>query len=174
MIDFKRRTGKLFTIRFLQPVTEDEFDRFDQEVTLSVRSSVGSFVFCTDLRAATIFTEALSERAIESMRRNSPRTTRVALLLPSESAILTLQFERIVRESGSPNRRAFRKAQEAVAWLEGELTAAEREDLVEFIGEWVPGAGIVAPGNRAPASSAAPASGSVASKPGVPSSGWKK
>jgi hypothetical protein len=139
MILWKKGVGRLFTIRFLSPVLDEEWDHFEREILEVVRTAPSQLIFCTDLRGATVFTDKVAERFIAAMRANSPKVNRAAVILPSDSPVLSLQFERIVREVGYASRRTFRSEREARVWLGEVLLPAEQESLLAFIAAWVPG-----------------------------------
>jgi hypothetical protein len=135
MITLHPKTGRFAGVRILSPVTEEEFASFVPQMAKWVHSAPGHVVFCHDLRGARLLTETMSSRVIESMRRDNPRLKRAGLLLPSSSAVMALQFERIIREAGNPARRTFRRAAEAQAWLGEVLRPPEQEGLAEFLAE---------------------------------------
>jgi hypothetical protein len=59
-------------------------------------------------------------------RKGNPHLERNAILLPAKGAAFHLKAERLVRESKSPDRRAFRLPQEMAAWLDEVLDDGER------------------------------------------------
>ena len=71
----------------------------------------------------------LAGRIMESMRRENPRIERTAMLLPAQSAVTALQFERIIREallddtSGEPPGAIKPVTQSAYAQRRMPLTA---------------------------------------------------
>ena len=136
MITLFPRAGRLAGVRLLSPVTDEEFDRFLNDVTKWVQSIQSQVIFCSDLRGAQVLTEAISARIIGSMRQDNPKLKRTALILPAHSAVLALQFERIIREAGNPARKTFRRAVDAQAWLSEVLRPAEQQSLAEFLSEW--------------------------------------
>jgi hypothetical protein len=169
MITFYPRVGRLAGVRVLSPVTEEEFNRFVPEVGRWVRSIPSRVVFCSDLRGARVLTEAISTRIIDSMRQDNPKLKCAALVLPSSSAVLALQFERIIREAGNPARRTFRRAADAQAWLAEALRPAEQVSLAEFLAEGDE-AEIDAVSGRPPVPSSEAAHRDRSSRAGPPSS----
>jgi len=168
MIQFKRRVGRLLTIRFLPPVTDEEFARFEAEIAEIARSAASQMIFCTDLRGGSVLTDKVADRIVASMRHVGPRVKRAALLLPSDSAVLSMQFERIVREAGNPARRTFRRVDEALAWLGEALLPDEREGLAAFIAEWTPRGSQPPPSGRRSSVPPAPAGSRSSSLPPMP------
>lgn len=133
MIVVSRRVGSLAIIRMSSPVTEGEIDAFLVDVRRVVSSIRGPVVFCSDIREAQVMSDPIADKVMASMRRENPRIVRAAILLPTQSAVLALQFERIIREAGNPARRSFRDAKQAVAWLSEVLNPAERKSLADYI-----------------------------------------
>lgn len=135
MIVVSLRTGRLAIVRVRSPVTEGEFDHFMVDMKKVVASVRGQLVFCSDVRAAQVLGDKIADKVMASMRRENPRVERTALLVPTKSAVLALQFERLIREAGNPARRAFRDAAQAAAWLNEVLTPAEQKSLAEYLAE---------------------------------------
>ena len=135
MIGVSHRSGPLVVIRVRSPVTMDELDAFAINTRKVVASIRGPVVFCSDLRGAQLMSDALVEKIMASMRRENPRVERSALLLPTKSAVLALQFERIIREVGNPRRRSFRDVSAAIDWLSEVLSPDEQKSLRAFVAE---------------------------------------
>jgi hypothetical protein len=135
MITLHPKAGRLAGVRIISPVTDEELIAFVPQMVKWVRSIVGQVVFCHDVRGTIVLTETISSRVIDLMRHDNPRLKRAALLLPTGSAVLALQFERIIREAGNPARRTFRRAAEAQEWLSEVLVPAEQEGLAQFLAE---------------------------------------
>ena len=74
-----------------------------------------------------------SERALEMLTRNNPRVERSAILTAENSPVAVLQFLRLVRASGHPQRRLFSETNEMTTWLAEVLSPAEGARLWEFL-----------------------------------------
>jgi hypothetical protein len=61
---------------------------------------------------------------------------RSAALAYSDSAVTVLQFLRLCRDSGNPNRRLFTESAPLITWLGEVLLEPERRRLVDFLAEY--------------------------------------
>jgi hypothetical protein len=109
-----------------------EFERALQRAVVDVP---GPTVFCTDVRSAQVLPEEVAGRIVSLMRRLNAQLLRTAILLPPLGATVGLQFDRIVREAGSPSRRTFRDSHRAAHWLAEILTRDEQAGLSTFLTE---------------------------------------
>lgn len=135
MLTATRKTGRLVTIRIGALVSEAELVGFERALQRAVLGVSGPAVFCTDVRSAQVLPEEVASRIVALMRRLNVRLLRTAILLPPLGATVGLQFERIIREAGSPSRRAFRDAHRASHWLAEVLTPDEQAGLSSFLTE---------------------------------------
>jgi hypothetical protein len=62
----------------------------------------------------------------------TPKVERAGFLI-SDGALAVLQVERVIRESNSSARRAFRERVELEAWLGEIMTPLEKLDLRQFL-----------------------------------------
>jgi len=69
------------------------------------------------------------------LAKGNPYLERSAILLPAEGAAFHLQAARLVRESKSADRRAFREPEEMAAWLDEVLDEGERAGVRAFLSE---------------------------------------
>jgi hypothetical protein len=67
------------------------------------------------------------------LRANSVRK-KTAILLSRARATFGLQLGRLTKQAGDPRRRTFTDAEEAIAWLEEDLTAIEKARIRAFLG----------------------------------------
>lgn len=134
MIRLSNPFGRLVTIRLLDPVTVEEYERFDIKVRHLVSLLPPNLVFCSDLRCAGLLPGAVAQRIPESMRRDQPWLRRAALLVQEESAVAALQFRRIIKgASSNPSRRSFTDPEAALRWLAEVLLPSEQAHLASFI-----------------------------------------
>jgi hypothetical protein len=91
-------------------------------------------ILCTDLRATQLFAPDVASQIIDLMRGDNPRVERNGVL-GNESALLTLQVQRLLIEAGSPGRRKiFTELPPLVTWLNEVLVPSERIRLLTFLG----------------------------------------
>ncbi len=137
MITVESHTGVLIELRFEGKPTLDDMARFTSQTAalvteLSARDARKA-VLCTDLRATNLFSPEVASKIINLMRGDNPRVERNAVL-GNESALLTLQVQRLLIEAGSPGRRRiFTDPAPLVAWLAEVLEEHERARLEAFL-----------------------------------------
>jgi hypothetical protein len=97
-------------------------------------------ILCIDLRGAAVLDPSSAKRVAEQMRSNARRVDagfstveRRAVLLPSDNAIVGLQFRRLQSEAPQSNYRAFLSSVELAQWLDEVLTPRERARLTAFL-----------------------------------------
>jgi hypothetical protein len=81
-----------------------------------------------DLRGAKVFPPETVHAYVSTMKAEQ-ELLRTGTLLP-ESALVALQINRMIREAGHPQRRAFSEAEELRHWL-GELLDEKERARVE-------------------------------------------
>jgi len=104
----------------------------------AVRSAIAGVkdkrpVICADYRSVAIFAPGVADIMVRIFTDIDARVERAAMLLPEKNATLTLQIERIVRETHDPNRRAFSAPLPLAHWLGDILVAAEKRRLGVFL-----------------------------------------
>jgi hypothetical protein len=92
-------------------------------------------VVVADWRHCPLLSDEASERARTRLRQGNLRVERSAALAFPDSAITVLQFLRLCRDSGNPNRRLFTDVDPMVGWLGEVLTRAEKQRLADFLRE---------------------------------------
>jgi hypothetical protein len=97
-------------------------------------------VVVTDWRFCPMMSSDASDRLLQRMTGNNPRTERSAALASRQSPVAVLQFLRLVRESGHPSRKMFfdPDASGLVDWLGQVLTSEETARLRQFLNERMP------------------------------------
>jgi hypothetical protein len=134
MYSIENRVGRLVEIRIESPVTEEELQRFHDMLAKACKPIKGQIASCTDLVGANVFLQPVAARWIEIIRQESPIVERNALLV-GEGAVFSMQVERIIRQAGFKNRKAFLVPAALVTWLAEILTARERTRLEQFLHE---------------------------------------
>jgi hypothetical protein len=129
--------GSLVELRFTGSATMEECLAFEAKLFASVGRIVKrgkKAIICTDLRACQVFRPEVSDRIVKLMQTDSPNIVRNAFL-GQDSALLYLQIQRFIFESGPlDRRRMFNNEAQLLAWL-GEVTSvAEQTRLRTFLG----------------------------------------
>lgn len=132
MYTIENRVGRLIELRVESPVTEEELAQFHDTLAKACKPVKGQIALCTDLVGATVFLQPVAARWIEIIRQESPIVERNAVLV-GEGAVFSMQVERIIRQAGFKNRRAFLAPAALTAWLGEILTTRERTRLDQFL-----------------------------------------
>lgn len=132
MYTIDNRVGRLVELRVESPVTEEELQQFHSTLAKVCKPIKGLVVICTDLVGATVFTQPVTQRWIEIIKQESPTVERNAVLV-GEGAVFSMQVERIIRQAGYKNRKAFLAPTALTAWLAEILAARERARLETYL-----------------------------------------
>jgi len=135
MYTIENRVGRLIELRVESPVTYEELLQFHDtlaKVYKPLRPQLA--LCCTDFAGATVFTQPVTKLWTSIIKQDSPIVERNAVLV-GEGAVFSMQVERIIRESGHQNRKAFLSSTELTAWLGELLTVRERTRLEAFLRE---------------------------------------
>jgi hypothetical protein len=125
--------GRLVTFRVMPPADDAKAEAAALALRAAVAAIRGPVVICSDVSQARTFSEQTVRQFIMLMKADNPKIERSAVLLDPTSATFALQIERMMREAGSPARRAFRDAQLLQEWLRPVLSAQEDEALRGFL-----------------------------------------
>jgi hypothetical protein len=134
MYTIDNRVGRFVELRVESPVTEDELLQFHDTLARVCKPIRGPIAICTDLAGATVFTQVVTQRWIEIIKQESPNVERNAVLV-GEGAVFSMQIERIIRQAGHKNRKAFLSPVALTAWLGEILTVRERTRLESYLHE---------------------------------------
>jgi hypothetical protein len=126
--------GRLVEVRVASPLSLAEVDNFRQEHQAAIRDLPDRYVGAVDLRRADVFPIEVAQKLIAMLSGMAPLVERTGFLI-GESAVFSLQIERILRNSASPQRKAFREPEQLKAFLGEVLTPLERSRLDAFLGE---------------------------------------
>lgn len=136
MYTIENRVGRFVELRVESPVTEEELAQFHETLAKVCKPIKGQIATCTDFTGATVFLQPVAARWIEIIKQDSPFVERNAVLV-GEGAVFSMQIERIIRQAGFKNRKAFLSQAPLIAWLGEILTARERARLAQFLQDGV-------------------------------------
>ena len=136
MYTIENRVGRFVELRVESPVTEEELSRFHDTLAKVCKPIKGQIATCTDFVGAKVFLQPVAARWIEIIKQDSPFVERNAVLV-GEGAVFSMQIERIIRQAGFKNRKAFLAPATLMAWLGEILTVRERTRLEHFLQEGV-------------------------------------
>jgi hypothetical protein len=135
MISVASQVGRLLEVRCTAPFTAADASQLfglihDWLDRLGQRS-----VTMADLRHVGVIDPVLVDQVGAFMRAENPRVERTAFVMAESGAMQQMQLERMLKQGGTPNRRLFRSAPDAEAWLAEVLTPAEQQRLHQFLQE---------------------------------------
>jgi len=118
------------------PLSVDEANRLFIETRTCVNSVVAAgrkVVIVCDLTQVNLFAPEVSDKLLQIMRGDTPQMERGAYWLSEALPMFSLQFQRMIREAGNPERRIFTRRLGLESWASERLTPYERERLHEFL-----------------------------------------
>jgi len=133
MLSVDVKVGRLLEIRLIAPVTLQDIEQGHQRlVQLFRRQAPLKLVGVGDLTRATVFAPDVASKALQVLKADNPTLERSGLLV-SDSAIFSLQMERLVAQAENPHRRCFHDPFELKAYLGNLLTHEEHARLAQFL-----------------------------------------
>ena len=131
------REGALIELRFVGSASMDQVVAFEAKLVTLVRRVVKEkkrpAVLCTDLRSCLVLRPEVSDRVVKLMQNDNPHVARNAFIGIS-SALLSLQVQRFISETGGQSRRRiFADESALVAWLSEVTTTREQARLRYFL-----------------------------------------
>jgi hypothetical protein len=130
----ENHAGRLIEAKLASPLSVEEVQQFVQKHIALMGKIPGKYIGAVNLLEAYVFPPAVAEGLSKLLSGATSHVERSAFLI-GESAIFGLQVERVIREANNPNRRAFRRGDELVAWLGEVMTPHERAQLERFVRE---------------------------------------
>ncbi len=134
MFSYVNTVGRLVEFRMATPITHSEIASFVETVNRVFARRPGKFVCASDFRGMNVLAPDVAERLLGVMKQTNERIERNGFFI-SDSAIFSLQSERIIREAGNPGRRTFRTRGALESWVGELLDAQERARLAQFLAE---------------------------------------
>src|SRR5262245_58709897 len=109
MYSYACRVGRLVEVRFDVPVVLADVEGVGADARRLMVDTDTRYVCAVDLRPVIVLAPDVAEALLAGLRPFNPRIERTAVLLASDSHVLTLQIERLHREAGGATRRTFRE-----------------------------------------------------------------
>lgn len=109
------------------------FDAIDR--ALGVLGFGQRHVTVADWRLCPVMSPEAAQRLSERIGIYNTRTDRSAALASRSSPVAVLQFVRVIRETGLPDRKLFYDEKELIDWVDQVLTPGEQARLREFLSE---------------------------------------
>jgi hypothetical protein len=131
MHSVQNNAGRLIEIRVRSPLAPNEFGQFIEELKATAARIPGRYVAVSDLQQANVFTPEIAATLIQLLSQLADRVERAAFLV-GDSAVLSLQIERVLRNAANPNRRTFRAIEPLKEWLGEILNENERHRVDGF------------------------------------------
>lgn len=134
MYSVEKHAGRLIEVKLASPLTAEDVQQFIQKHLVLMQQIPGKYVGVVNLLDAHVFPPAVAQMLSQMLSGASSHVERTALLI-GESAVFSLQVERVIRDAQNPNRRAFRNPRELITWLSEVLLPAEQRQLEKFMTE---------------------------------------
>ena len=134
MFEVQRSVGRLVEARVFKLSTLDDVAAYGRSFgpVLPKASSLRP-ILCADHRPVVIYPPDVSDRLTELFTSLNKTWELAAILVAPTNATLSMQLQRIVRESKTPSRRVFFSAAEACAFLGPALSPTETARLAKFL-----------------------------------------
>jgi stage II sporulation SpoAA-like protein len=133
MFTVEVRVGRLLEIRLVGLITPEDFEQVSERMD-ALFAKHGEVVIVADYTHATVFSQEAAAKLLDIFKRAKGRTARSAALV-SQSAIFSIQVERLITQAGNPLRRSFHDPFELKAFLGAALTHEEHVRLIQFLAE---------------------------------------
>lgn len=132
------RVGRLVEARVFRLATVDEVDAYIRVLanTVARLPSGSTGVLCADHRPAELYTQAVTDRLVESFQYLNERLERVAIVTGFVKATLYMQLRRIVREADYEPRQVFQDNEGGLRHLAVALSPEERTRAAAFLAEF--------------------------------------
>jgi len=133
MFSVEVKVGRLLEIRLVAPVTLQDIEQIQERLN-QLFDQHGEVVLVADYTRATVFSPEVAAAVLDVFKRGKGRVARSAALV-SQSAIFSLQVERLIAQAGNPMRRSFHDRFELKAFLGAALSHEEHIRLVQFLAD---------------------------------------
>jgi hypothetical protein len=135
MFEVANRCGRLLEIRVASPFSLDDAGALFKQIYRVMKRDRGLALVMADLRGLRIVDPEIIDMVTVFMRQDNPYVERNAFLISTASALLQIQSDRMLKQTGSPTRRSFSRRGDAEAWLSEPMNAEERARLNRFLDE---------------------------------------
>ena len=129
----ENRAGQLLEIRVASPLTLEDVMAVFKQIYRSMPKGQKTRVI-VDGRGLRIVDPSVIDAVVMMMRQDNPWVERNAFLM-NQGGMLHLQTERMMKELGETNRRAFYGRAEAETWLAEVCSPDEQRRLKRFLDE---------------------------------------
>ncbi|MDB4971306.1 MAG: hypothetical protein JWN44_6995 [Myxococcales bacterium] len=138
MFSAVNRVGRLLEIRVTSPFNQTDAMALFKEIYRAMPRKKGLALVFADLRGLRVVDPEVVDMVTGFMRLDNPYVERNAFLLAEHSALLSIQGERMLKQTGASSRRNFRLRAEAESWMSEVLSSEERTRMIAFLNEYVP------------------------------------
>ena len=135
MFTVDRQHGRLVEARVQELPNRAEADAYYEAITAAVVAIPlpDKAIIFADHRPVLIYPPAVADRLVELFTSVNRRVERAALMVARTNATVSMQIERIVRESQNPHRRVFYDAAPCESFLSDVLSPMERMRLRKLL-----------------------------------------
>jgi hypothetical protein len=131
-VKFAKRVGRLIEMRVNHLDSTDEVEHFSQAIQ-RMGATTPNAVMVVDLRTPLVFSPPVTKAVVMLMTRANRVRRGTAILLAGEHAVFSLQFVRLVKQVGDPDRQTFTDPDELLAWIDDCLDPREKTRAKVFV-----------------------------------------
>ncbi len=135
MYSVANRVGRLLEIRVGSPFNTQDAMALFKQIYRTMPRERGLALVIADLRNLKLVDPDVVDLVTGFMRLDNPYVERNAFVFSDASALTLIQSERMLKQTGTPTRRAFRRRTEAEAWMAEVLSIEERARMEAFLDE---------------------------------------
>lgn len=132
----KLEVGRLLEVRIATALrtaadVDAQFESIDR--ALAGMAPGERHVTVADWRSCPLMSPEAAQRFAQRIAGYNARTERSAALARQDAPVTVLQFVRVIREAGLPDRKLFFGEAELISWLGEVLTPDEQRRLRDFL-----------------------------------------
>lgn len=133
MVVVENNVGRLIEIRQTGRINAEDLQETGPLFGKILGALEGKAVLCTDWRGMQVLPQPVAEILLNIIRSDNARVERQGVLL-DPSAIIGMQLDRLLRNAGKMDTRAFRDSNKMQTWLGELLSIPERTQMRKFLG----------------------------------------
>src|SRR5437899_1833791 len=107
MFSVSNRVGRLLEIRVSSPFSMNDAMALFKQIYKTMAREKGQALVIADLRALRVVDPQVVDLVTGFMRMDNPYVERNAFLLSDQSAMLQIQSDRMVKQTGAASRKTF-------------------------------------------------------------------
>jgi hypothetical protein len=135
MYSVANRVGRLLEIRVASPFSMNDAMALFKQIYKTMPRAKGLALVIADLRGLRVVDPEVVDLVTGFMRMDNPYVERNAFLLSDSGAMLVIQSDRMVKQTGVQSRRTFRVRGDCETWMAEVLSLEENARMKAFLDE---------------------------------------